>query len=193
MTTQRSNDELQQTRPIAFWLQSTRAVGRVVEIGALYVQMNRKKFIAIASLLLIAVIWFGVVDRSWFVYECPDCGYVKDVVQYRVFEIPVHETVYEHPSVTQRVGIDLGAPCQHGRIDFWHKHRVWGLCICADPCINGIYRLGGDDSWYTDDVSSKIAALSQNDPLVKAEYSKRVLREHRYKFVKTVLEKAGVK
>lgn len=192
MTTQRSNAALQQTRPITFWMQSTRHVGRVVELGALCVLMNRKKFIAIASLLLIAAIWFGAVDWSWFVYECPDCGYVKDVTQYRVFEIPVHETVYKYPTVTQRVGIDLGVSCQHVRIDSWHKHRHWGLCVCADPCINGMYLLTSDDSWYTDDVSSKIVALSQNDPLVKAEYSKRVLREHQYQFVKTVLEKAGV-
>jgi len=60
--------------------------------------MKRKNLYAIASLLLIAAIWFGAVDWSWFVYECPDCGYVKDVTQYRVFKIPVHETVFEYPS-----------------------------------------------------------------------------------------------
>lgn len=154
--------------------------------------MKRKKFITISSLVLIAALWFGAVDWSWFVFECHDCGCFKDVLQYRVFEIPVHETILEYPSVTQRVGIDLGAPCQHRRSEYWHKHRRWGLCICADPCINGVYRLTTEDAWYSDEVSAKIAALSQSDPQVKTEYSERVLREHQYVFVKTILEKVGV-
>ena len=153
--------------------------------------MKQKKMIAISSLGFLTAIWFVAVDWSWFVFECHDCGCFKDVLQYRVFEIPVHETVLEHQSVTQRVGIDLGVPCPHGRKEYWHKHRRRGLCICADPCINGLYRLAADDGWYTDGVSTKIAALALKEPHFKSEYSKRVLQEHQYEFVKTILEKAG--
>jgi len=99
--------------------------------------MIRKKYIAAA----IVAVWFLGVDSSWFVHDCPDCGYGKDVTQYRLFAIPVHETIRESLTIAQHVAIDLGVPCMHKNSTKWHKHRWWGLLVCKSPCINGVYRL----------------------------------------------------
>jgi hypothetical protein len=153
--------------------------------------MKRKKYIAV-SILVIFAVWFLGVDLSWFVYDCPDCGYGKDVVQHRIFTIPVRETVRETPSITQYVAADLGVPCGHQHSTSWHKHKWWGLLVCKSPCINGTYRIAGDDSWYNRQASAKIVALAATDSSIKDDFSQIVLVNHDFSFVRTVLDRAGV-
>ena len=155
--------------------------------------MKRKKLTTVACLLLLGGLWFVAVDRSWFVHDCPDCGYESDVTQYRVFTIPVHESIRESRSLIQQLATDLGVPCKHLNTKRWHKHRLWGLCFCKSPCINGIYRLSGGESSYNESDSSKVATLTANDPAIAAEFSRRVLEQHEFTFVRKVLDKAGVR
>ena len=150
--------------------------------------MIRKKYIAAA----IVAVWFLGVDSSWFVHDCPDCGYGKDVTQYRLFTIPVRETTRESPTIAQHVAIDLGVPCMHKNSTQWHKHRWWGLLVCKSPCINGVYRLIDDDSWYDPEASVKVAALGTDDNSVTNEFVENVFDKHDYSFVQTVLDRAGV-
>lgn len=155
--------------------------------------MKRKNvIIAAASLSALSLLWFIGVDWSWFVDRCPDCDYDRDVAEYRLFGMPVHKTVYEHPSLAQRISIDLGIGCSHPRIEHWHKHRWWGLCICRSPCINGVYSLIDDDSWYTEVVSSKLSALADRDPSIKTQFAVRVLQDHDWAYMSTILDRAGV-
>lgn len=155
--------------------------------------MKRKKvIIAAASLPVLAVLWFIAVDWSWFVDRCPDCAYDRDVAEYRVFGIPVHKDVREYPSIAQRISIDIGIGCSHPRSERWHKHRWWGLCICKYPCFNGLFRLTGDDSWYTETVSSKLSALADRDPSIRKEFAVRVLQDHNWAYIQTILDSAGV-
>jgi hypothetical protein len=154
--------------------------------------MKRNGTIVAICMLLLGALWFGAVDWSWYVHECPDCGFTKDVTQYRLFAIPIHETVYEHPTIVQRVASDLRVPCRHDRSRRWHKHRWWGLLVCRSPCINGTYRLTADDSWYNNDTSAKIAALATADPSIGPEFERRVLNRHEYDFFQSVLDRANI-
>ena len=156
-------------------------------------KVNRRKPTTVACLLLLGGLWFVAVDWSWFVHDCPDCGYEKDVAQYRVFTIPVHESIRESQSIIQQVATDLGVSCKHLNTKSWHKHRWWGLCFCKSPCINGTYRLSGGESSYNQSDSHKVATLAANDPAIATEFSRRVLEQHEFTFVKTVLDKARVR
>jgi hypothetical protein len=153
----------------------------------------RNKLTAVGCLFLLGALWFVAVDESWFVSDCPDCGYGNDVTQYRVFSFPVHESVREAHTIVQQVATDLGVPCKHLKEKSWHKQRWWGLWICTSPCINGTYRLSGDDSWYNHGDSDKVAALAAKDPAIATEFSRRVLEQHEFTFVRTVLDKADVR
>ncbi len=114
-------------------------------------------------------------------------------MQYRLLTFPLHETVNEFPSVTQQVATDLGVPCSHSRMESWHKHRWWGLIYCKSPCINGIYRLTGPDTWYDETASAKVAALADSEPSLKDEFVQRIFREQDHTFLRIVLDRAGVK
>ncbi len=153
--------------------------------------MNRKKQIFVSIIVLVAI-WFLGVDWSWFVHNCPDCGYDKDIAQYRFLTIPIRETTYEFPTIAQRVAEDLGVPCTHKNSIRWHKHRWWGLLVCKAPCINGTLRLVGDDSWYDHEISTKVAALAADDSSIRNEFVRNVLKNHDFGFVHTVLIRAGV-
>lgn len=153
--------------------------------------MKRKKHIA-AAIIVDVALWFLCVDWSWFIHDCPDCGYSKDIGQYRLFTIPVHETTREFATITQRVAEDLGVPCTHKNVTIWHKHRWWGLVICGAPCANGVCHLTGDDSWYDQNASAKVAALGANDNAIKDDFVQNVLGKHDFDYVHTVLARAGV-
>ena len=155
--------------------------------------MNHKANIAAFLIFAAVVFWFTAVDWSWFVDECPDCGYDRDVFQDRIFGHPVSERFAERVTLTQLVSIDLGVECTHPHMQRWHKHRWWGLCVCKSPCLNGSYTLLWDYSWYDANVSSKIAALAERDPTLKTRYVERVLRDHDYDYMRSVLKEAGVK
>jgi hypothetical protein len=153
--------------------------------------MNRKKYIAVSVVALLSL-WFFGVDRSWYVHTCPDCAYGKDVLQYRIFTIPIHETTHESLTITQRVAADLGVQCEHDDLTSWHKHRWWGLLVCRSPCINGTYRLITDDSWYDSNASAKVAALAAADNSIADDFARIVLVNHNLSFLRTVLDRAGV-
>ena len=154
--------------------------------------VTRRRLTVLAGLLLLGGLWFVAVDWSWFVGDCPDCGYEKDVTQYRVFSFPVHESVRESRTLIQKIATDLGVPCQHPNTKSWHKHRWWGLCLCKSPCINGIYRLSGQEPTYSESDSRKVAELADSDPAIAKEFSRRVLEENDFAFVRVVFDKAGV-
>ena len=154
--------------------------------------MNRRKSRVVLCLLLLTGLWFIAVDWSWFVHDCPDCGHESDVMQYRVFTIPVHESIAESHSLIQRLATDLGVPCQHRNAQRWHKHRLWGLCFCKSPCINGTYRMNDGESWYDRSHSTKVARLAAAEPAVAVEFSRRVLVEHDFTYAQEILEKAGI-
>lgn len=153
--------------------------------------MNRSKKVRVAIILFLGIIWFIAVDWSWFVHDCPDCWHGEDTAQYRVFTATIHTTVYEYPSVMQQVATDLGKPCMHPNMESWHKHRLWGLLFCKSPCINGVYRLSGSP-WYDQSAAKKIIALGDREPSLKTEFHDRVFIKHDYKFLRVVLEQAGV-
>lgn len=153
--------------------------------------MKRRSAIIMAILALGAT-WFLGVDWSWFVYDCPDCGYGKDVVSYRFCTIPIQQSTHEVPTVLQKVAADLGVPCSHSRTECWHKHRWRGLVVCHGPCINGLHRMVGDDAWYDDRASVKVAALAERDPSVPQDFVHHVFEKHEFRFARTVLERAGV-
>ena len=153
---------------------------------------TRRRLTFAAGLLLLVGLWFVAVDWSWFVHDCPDCGYEKDLTQYRVFGCSIHESTREFRPLVQKVATDLGVPCKHFKAISWHKHRWWGLCFCKSPCINGTYRLGEGVSSYSQIDSMKVAALAANDPTIATEFSRRVLQQHEFAFVREVLDRAGV-
>ena len=140
----------------------------------------KKRRIAILLLVVIlsVVLWFLGIDRSWFVEGCDDCNFTRDVVQYRILGIPIHEIVREYHPVYARVASDLGAPCLHQHHFRWHKHRWWGLCYCAWPCINGIFYLGADDSWYSAELIEKVKAKGVIYLKLAEEFRQRVLYNH---------------
>jgi hypothetical protein len=144
---------------------------------------KRPLIIGAFSLVALAAAWFLAVDWSWFVEECPDCGYGADVSEYRFLGIPLSETRRSCPTVIQRVSADLGVPCSHPGLRRWHKHRWWGLCICGAPCINGIYRIVGDDSWYDDAVRARVRAMSAESPSLGEEFWERVIRGHDWDYL----------
>jgi hypothetical protein len=147
-----------------------------------------------AAIVALAAIWFLAVDWSWFLVDCPDCHYHRDVVQYRVFCIPVHtQRVEEHSTRVQLVLRDLGMPCNHANLERWHKHRRWGLVLCACPCINGISRLVGDADSYTGEMSAKVRQAGQENPQLAAELSDLAIRKHDYRRFWRTIDKVTVK
>jgi hypothetical protein len=126
------------------------------------------------AVVALAAIWFLAVDWSWFIVRCPDCGYGQDVLQHRVFCIPVHTQVVEQPTRVQFVLKDLGCPCDHSNSDRWHKHRFWGLVLCACPCINGITWLADDTDSYTEEMAANVRRVGEENPSLPPNF--RTLR-----------------
>ena len=122
------------------------------------------------------VAWFVAVDWSWFIDECPDCGYSADVAQYRLLTFAVSEDVRAYPTLRQRIASDLGRPCYHRRLARWHKHRWWGLCHCAAPCWNGTVRIVFPEShaWY-DTMSERVRAIGVENTELGREWYDRVI------------------
>lgn len=134
-------------------------------------------FAAIPISLLMG--WFLGVDWSWFVEECPDCVYQCSVTQYRVFGIPVTEDRRENRTPIQVTAEYLGAPCEHPRLERWHKYRFWGLCYCAAPCINGLmgFSYESDLGWLSE-RSETIREMGRADPMLGKEFRRRAIYGH---------------
>jgi hypothetical protein len=138
----------------------------------------RRVIIGLAMVVSAVGAWFLCVDWSWFEEACPHCGYGRSIAQRRILGIVIHERAFEYPTVMQRVAADLGVPCEHPELHRWHKHRWWGLCYCAAPCINGVYRITGDDSWYDAAALEKLQELAKANPEFRRDFFQRVIREH---------------
>jgi len=151
--------------------------------------MKRKLTIISLSLVALAAFWFLGVDASWFVESCPDCQYGRDIYQIRVFTIPIYQRSQDYHSILEKITDDLGIPCSHPNLVRWHKHRYWGLLICACPCINGIYRLSGGDDWYDDKARAIVRELAKTDPSLRDEFAKQVLKNHDWKYLKAFVQK----
>jgi hypothetical protein len=153
--------------------------------------MSRKLTIILLSPIVILAFWFLGVDGSWFVEECPDCLYGRDIYQIRVFTIPIYQRTEVYNSVLQKIAEDIGVPCSHPHLVRWHKHRYWGLLICACPCINGTERLAGDDEWYDDKARAIVKDMVKNNPSLRDEFSERVLKGHDWKYLKAFVLKVS--
>jgi hypothetical protein len=152
-------------------------------------KMKRRLIIIASSTLFVLAFWFLAVDLSWFVEDCPACGYGRDILQYRVFGIPIHEQSRESITLLQRVAADIGAECSHPNLERWHKYRFWGLCIPAWPCINGTYRLTGDYSWYDDEARSIVKEMGRATPSLRNEFADRVLKDHDWEYWKDFVKR----
>lgn len=131
----------------------------------------------------LAILWFVGVDRSWFIEGCEDCLFHRDIVQYRIFGIPIHERSDERNSLIQLVARDLGAPCAHRGFYRLHKHRWWGLCYLGWPKIDGTFALGStEESWYNEDVADKLKAVALVNPTLGEEFRRRVLYRHDWNY-----------
>ena len=151
--------------------------------------MSRKRGLILGFLILVIVLlWFAGVDKSWFVEDCRGCGYSADILQYRVFTFPLYEIRRDYYSLPAEITSDLGTPCPHNNKVRWHKHRYWGLLYCASPCINGIYRISGGETWYTQEIKSEVIAMGKENPGLGKEFYRRVIieRDNQYwdQFVK---------
>ena len=153
--------------------------------------MTRWLAIGGALLLVLAALWFLGVDRSWFVEECRDCGFGRDIGQYRVFGLAVHERVRSHHTLVERLSVDLGVPCEHPHLNRWHRQRWWGLCICAWPKIKGTVRIIGDLSWYNETVSGRAKAIARADPGAGQRFRERVLLQHDMEYLQEFVKTLG--
>ncbi len=150
--------------------------------------MKRKFTIILLSPALIAAFWFLGVDRSWFVEACPDCGFGRDIIQYRVFTIPIYQRTRDYISTSQKIALDIGAECKHSKLERWHKHRWWGLIICACPCITGMSGLSDADEWYDDKARSIVKEMVRANPSLRDEFAKSVLKNHDWTFLRAFCE-----
>jgi hypothetical protein len=129
------------------------------------------------AVLGIGLLWMVAVDRSWIREVCPDCWLDRDILQYRVFRIPVHEEVTgEYSTDLCRIGIDLGAPCRH----HFHRElmtRYWGMLYPAHPCSRGTVRLTAGE-WYDERMAEIVRAEGRESPGLAEEFHRRVFVEH---------------
>jgi hypothetical protein len=144
--------------------------------------LKRKPTIVLLSLVLILAFWFLGIDGSQFVEQCPDCGFGRDIVQYRFFTIPIYQRTQDYDTVVQKIATDIGTECQHPKLERWHKHRYWGLLICACPCINGTLRMSDGDSWYDDETKLIIKDIVRTNPSLRDEFAERVLKNHDWEY-----------
>lgn len=149
--------------------------------------MRRTLIFGSVAVIGLLVFWFLAVDWVMTVENCPECVYGRDVMQYRVFGFVIHERICEDPSLIEMVASDMGLKCQHPRMESWRKHRWWGLCICASPCINGMHRLGGDID-YSDAARDHVKKMVNEMPSLRAEFQQRVLVEHDWDYWRSLVE-----
>lgn len=143
---------------------------------------RRMLFVSLGTIFTVVVAWFLFVDWSWFVESCPDCGSDWSRTYFRVFGMPISEKTYPNTMMLELVSADLGVSCTHPNLTRWHKHRWWGLCVCAYPCRNGIIGFAGDAAEYDDAMATRVKTLAEEDPKLGQEFRQRVLVEHDYDY-----------
>lgn len=149
--------------------------------------MKRRIIFGFCIVLALVFTWFVAVDRSWFVDSCPRCGFHRYSIQHRVLSVCVHEQTRDFPSLVQRIAEDLGAECRHPRLPRWHKHRWWGLLVCAAPCHNGTLAIT-DTDLYKEADSEKVKKIAETAPSVREKFVERVLENHDIDFLKSFLK-----
>src|SRR6185436_4703756 len=100
-------------------------------------------FGGIGGVVATLIAWHLLIDLSWFVEQCPDCGSGWSSLEYRIVQIPFSKHRRDNTMMLELVCADLDVPCPHPKITRWQKQRRWGLWICACPCHNGITMLAG--------------------------------------------------
>jgi hypothetical protein len=151
--------------------------------------MKRRHVIVALSGVAALALWFLAVGRSWFVEKCPTCGYNRDVLQFRVLTIPLNERGRDFLTLLQKVAADLGASCTHPKLTRYHKHRYWGLCICAFPCINGTDGVVADISWYDDIASARVREMAAANPSLREEFVERAMTRRDWEFWRAFIER----
>ncbi len=101
-------------------------------------------------------------------------GRRKGFLQYRVFTMSIHETVYEYPTSFQLIASDLGKPCPHNNYSRVHTYRWWGLTCFVYPRLHIATGLG-DAAWYTEDIALKVRKMSAENPKLKDEFFQKVI------------------
>jgi len=152
--------------------------------------MRRKLVLIAASTALATVVWFLAVDSSWFVENCPTCGYGRDIFQYRILTQPVSERTREYFTPLQLIATELGVECRHPKLQHYHKYHLWGLCICGNPRISGTVRLVGDLSWYDDPARTRIRNLAKTNPSLPGEFAELVMKNRDCELWGSILEQA---
>jgi hypothetical protein len=122
----------------------------------------------------VLLLWMALVDRTWSVFICDDCGAYKDTLAYRVAGVTLYSTIKERKSPVQRLAEDLGKPCRHLRSTGYVKHRLWGLVWCGCPCLNGIDHISGED-WYDAEMSSAVRTRWATDSDLADQFYERVI------------------
>ena len=141
--------------------------------------MKKPKIVKLICILLaLIILWVLAVDMSWFVEDCHDCFYSKDIFEFRLFTLPIYRIVREHDSPIAYTAEKLGMPCSHLNIDRWHKHRWWGFVICCYPCINGVSGLAWPEGSERELIDMAIPKLLEKNPNLPAEFKQRVLIDH---------------
>ena len=128
-------------------------------------------------LVLVVFLWFVLVDWSWFVETCPLCGYSRDVAQYRFAGVALCTSTRESHYLREKVARELGTPCSHGDMTSWHKHRWWGLCYCAGPCINGICGIA-EEPEQDELILARVRKKVQADPGIRQQFQQRFIEDH---------------
>jgi hypothetical protein len=153
-------------------------------------KMGKKHLtISVVAFMAICATWFLALDKSHFTEGCDDCYYQKDIIQYRIFSVPFHETTTEQHAPVELVARDLGKPCPHHSFYSLHKRRLWGLCFCARPCISGIFSMSSDKKpWYQEEIRMKVQQVASVYPKSGEEFLERVIYEHDWNYWKRFRE-----
>lgn len=77
--------------------------------------------------------WMVLVDRTWSVCRCYDCGLRQDVLRYQVVRLSVHRQTLEQKGIVQRLAEDLGKPCGHLHTTEVRETAMVGTCLVRIP------------------------------------------------------------
>ncbi len=138
----------------------------------------KKKTIVWAHVIGISLLfWFLGVDLVVFTEDCNRCRYGRMVIQARVLSIPIYEKIDEDHTEIERIARDLGVACSHRDIDFerFYMYRFRGLCIPDRSNGSCIWRLSSGESWYTEELATKVRAIGLDNPEIGEEFRNRML------------------
>lgn len=117
--------------------------------------------------------WLGGYESRWFSEYCPDCGWERDCLDYRIMGFPVH-TDNKDTSLTATLALrDLGLGCRHVKMEAATYERLWGGVLGPRSHICNL-RL--DNRYmYTQAVSRRVKQSGESDPGLAQKLKKRYL------------------